>query len=161
MSVRITLQQAAALASVTERHLRRLAAEGKGPPGRADDGTFAAEAVGEWLRGRHLADVGVSEDGRGFDFQAERARREHYEASLAQLELAARQRSMIRRDVAEQWWATVTSMVKTNLLGVHARIGAQFGHNEFVCLHVVPEIEVEVHRSLSDLSEAIPEFPGD
>jgi phage terminase Nu1 subunit (DNA packaging protein) len=101
MSVPLTQEQAADLAGISVRHLRRLEKESNPPPREAAGG-YSPRDYGDWLRSRALASVSIGEDGTGYSYEAERARLTHEQADKTALENAEMRADMVRMTIVEQ-----------------------------------------------------------
>jgi hypothetical protein len=102
----LTQEQAAALADVTPRHLRRLTAEGKGPSPSAA-GEYEPRAFGAWLRSR------TSDD---------KSRLLRAQAAMAELDLAERRGETITVDVMVPYMAAIYTRTRARLLALPSAV---------------------------------------
>ena len=157
MAVRtLTINEAAILAGVTERHMYRLADPSvpNGPPRRAD-GAFALDAFGTWLRGR-ADDAGLKQER---DIQA--ARKDAALAEKTELENAVRRGELCEASEVVAGWQTVLSRVRSRILRVpHITAPLVVGEPD---IHTIREtIDSAVRDALTELSApAAPEELAD
>lgn len=96
----VTIAQAADLACVTERHLRRLIAAGTGPARRAD-GDLDCLVLGQWLARRNGG------DGERLDVEQERARLARQQRLESEQRVRVRTAELVDRTVVERYVITV------------------------------------------------------
>ena len=116
-------EQAAELAGLTVRHLRRLDKEDNPPP-RTASGTYPCTEFGAWLRQRALRGVSIGDDGTVYNYEAERARLTHEQADKTALENAELRGDLARMSVVEQWWSELGAAMRGKLVAIPSRLAA-------------------------------------
>ena len=104
----VTIAQAADLACITERHLRRLIAAGTGPARRAD-GDLDCLVLGQWLARRNGG------DGERLDAEQERARLARQQRLESELRTRMRSAELIPADLAVRHGAALAQAMVHNL----------------------------------------------
>jgi phage terminase Nu1 subunit (DNA packaging protein) len=120
----ITQAQAAEIVGVTSRRLRQLESEDAAPP-RGSDGTYPATEFGKWIRARLMSELGVANDGKAYDYEAERARLTKAQADKTELEVAELRADLVRGAIVEQHWQAMVSAMRAKLVGLPSKIAPQ------------------------------------
>lgn len=123
MSAPLTQEQAAELAGLTVRHLRRLDRESNPPP-RESSGGYPAAEFGVWLKSRALSGVSVGDDGTVYNYEAERARLTHEQANKVSLEVAELRGELVRASEVGPYWSDMVASMRGKLVGVPSRLAA-------------------------------------
>ena len=146
----LSIQQAAAAADMTDRHLRRLCKAGDGPP-QSPDGRFPAREFGAWQRAREKAKYITSPGGIRLDPVAERARLHQAQADHAELELAElRGKSVLSEHVLE-YWAGMVAAVRAKFLALPSKIAVRVAAPGKVA-EVEAQIRELIYEALSELA---------
>lgn len=112
-------RQAADLTGVSVRRIQQLAHDADAPP-RDGDG-YPCKAFGEWLKRRAVAGMGVTDDGRVYNYDAERARLTHHQANKTALEEQVLQGSLITAEEVESVWSSMIGAFRARMLSVPGR----------------------------------------
>ena len=146
----------AALAGLTTRRIRHLESEGSAPD-RLPDGSYSCEAVGKWLRDRILSELGVANDGKAYDYEAERARLTKAQADRTELEVRELRAELVRMPVVEQHWQSMVASARARLLALPSRIAAQIAGPDRL-QQVQDKAQALVYEALAELAgDAVPE----
>lgn len=155
MSVPLTQEQAAELADLSVRHLRRLEKESNPPP-RETAGGYSPRDYGDWLRSRALAGVSIGEDGTAYNYEAERARLTHEQADKTALENAELRADMVRMSIVEQYWASMGAALRSKLISIPNRLGALLP-DPVLRVKFTGQAETLIFEALGELQEdAVP-----
>jgi hypothetical protein len=155
MSAPLTQEQAAELAGLTVRHLRRLDREDNPPP-RESSGGYPARDYGEWLKSRALAGVTVADDGTVYVYEAERARLTHEQANKTALENAELRADMVRMTVVESYWASLGAACRAKLVSVPSKLGALVA-DASARVKFIGQAEALIYDALAEIqSDAVP-----
>ena len=142
---------AAALAGVTTRRLQQLDKAGDGPP-RATSGRYPAEELGQWLRQRIASTFGVANDGKAYDYEAERARLTKAQADKTELEARELNGELVRVEEVSMLWAQSAGAMRARLLSLPSKVAprarAAVSDEEAAAL-----VEIEVLEALQELSD--------
>ena len=122
--MKIDQEQAAALVGLTTRRLRQLDKAGEGAA-RDPDGSYPADIFGRWIRERIIADLGVTHDGKRYDYEAERARLTKAQADKTELEVTELRGQLIRVPAVESHWQSMVASMRARLLSLPSKIASQ------------------------------------
>ena len=145
----ITQELAAQIAGFTTRHLRRITKEPDSPP-QNPDGSYPAAEFGKWLKRRHIAGLGVANDGTVYDFGAERARLTHHQANVERLKELQLRGELIHRDVVAAYWQAVAGAIRSRLLALPGKI-AHVALAAKTLAEVDDAAKLQVYEALSEL----------
>lgn len=123
MSAPLTQEQAAELAGLTVRHLRRLDRESNPPP-RESSGGYPAAEYGAWLKARALSGVSVGDDGTIYNYEAERARLTHEQANKVALEVAELRGELVRSSEVGPYWSDMVASMRGKLVALPSKLSA-------------------------------------
>lgn len=146
----LTQEQAAEVVGLTARRLRQLADEGNGPAQTAG-GQYEAREIGRWFRERLMSELGVAEDGKVYDYEAERARLTKAQADKTELEAAELAGHLVRVEDVETEWSRMLGSVRARLLSLPTKAAprARVAVNDEEAAAL---IEAEVVEALQELS---------
>jgi len=151
----ITQEQAAAIVGLSSRRLRQLSNEGD-PPQLDEFGQFPPESFGQWLRRRITSDLGVSNDGKVYDLNIERARLTKAQADKTELEVKEIRGEVIRLPLIEQHWQSMVASMRAKLLSLPTKAAAQTATPEKL-QQVTDILQALVYEALSEIAgDAIP-----
>jgi hypothetical protein len=151
MSAPLTQEQAAELAGLTVRHLRRLDRESNPPP-RESSGGYPAAEYGAWLKSRALSGVSVGDDGTVYNYEAERARLTHEQANKAGLEVAELRGELVRSSEVGPYWADMVSSMRAKLVGTPPKIAALIA-DPIARAKVQAQSEAFVYEALAEIEK--------
>ena len=152
MTETLTQSQAAEVAGLTTRRLQQLDKDGSGPPRMSGGGYFAAD-LGRWLKDRLLSELGVANDGKAYDYEAERARLTKAQADKTELEVAELRAELVRAPLIEQHWQAMVAAMRAKVVAIPSKVAPQVaGPDE---LNRVQELMQAV------VFEALAEIAGD
>jgi phage terminase Nu1 subunit (DNA packaging protein) len=151
----LTQDQAAALRGVTTRRMRQLDGEENAPP-RDDEGRYPAAEFGAWLRDHWMAEAGVANDGKSYDYNAERARLTKAQADKTELEVREIRGEVVRMPVVELHWTAMVSSMRAKLLALPSKLAAAIAPPEKLQL-TMDTSQALVHEALAEIAgDAIP-----
>ena len=149
----IPQKTAADLLGVTPRRLRQIEAEQPdNPPPRDEQGQYPARQYGEWLRQQWRASVGFADDGRVFDYDAERARLTHHQANAAAQEDQRKRGELIPADQVAQYWGDIVSNARSRLLSLPSRIAGVCARKDQSTIEA--EARAIIHEVMAELAAA-------
>lgn len=119
----LTQPQAAALLGVTTRRIRQRSQEDNPPP-QDKDGRYPCDAFGKWLIEDFRRNIGVGNNGKAYDYNAERARMTHHQANSAALDEQAKQRILIPADQVRLAWSDMVASARAKLLALPSRLAS-------------------------------------
>lgn len=151
MSVPLTQEQAAELAGLTVRHLRRLERESNPPP-RESSGGYPASEYGAWLKSRALSGVTIGDDGTVYNYEAERARLTHEQANKAELEVAELRGELVRSSEVGPYWADMVASMRSKLIGTPPNIAALIA-DPVARAKVQAQAESLVYQALAEIEK--------
>jgi phage terminase Nu1 subunit (DNA packaging protein) len=151
MSVRlITREDAAVIAGMSSRHLKRLDGEMDPPPWTGNG--YDCAKFGDWMRRRWRRESGVTSDGVVYDYETERARLTKAQADKTELEARELHGEMVRVDEVVEAWARMLGALRARMLALPSKAGprarAAAGDEQ-----AAEEIEAEVLEALEELSD--------
>lgn len=120
----LTQEQVAEILSVTTRRVRQLEEE-ENAPHRSADGKYPCKEFGEWQRRRILSELGVADNGKAYDYNAEKARLTKAQADKTELEVKEIQGEVIRLPLVEKHWQAMISSMRAKLLSLPTKAAAQ------------------------------------
>lgn len=151
MSAPLTQEQAAELAGLTVRHLRRLDRESNPPP-RESSGGYPAAEYGAWLKSRALSSVSVGDDGTVYNYEAERARLTHEQANKVALEVAELRGELVRSSEVGPYWSDMVASMRSKLIGTPPNIAALIA-DPVVRVKVQAQAESLVYQALAEIEK--------
>jgi phage terminase Nu1 subunit (DNA packaging protein) len=154
----ITQDQVAGILGVTSRRVRQLDKEAYPPP-RLPNGTYPCPEFGAWLLEKWRRGTGISEDGKAFDYNAERARLTHHQANTAALDEEVKRRTLLPADEVKTYWQSLFANSRAKLLALPSRLAS-------VCAGgSAAEVETQsrqiIHEALRELAEGGDGVPRD
>lgn len=152
----LTQEQAAALRGVTARRLRQLDNE-ENPPPKDGRGQYPAEDFGQWLRAHWLSEAGVANDGKAYDYNAERARLTKAQADKTELEVRELRGEMARVPVIVQHWQSMVASMRAKLLSLPGKLAAAVAPPEKL-QEANEKGQALVHEALAEIAnDALPD----
>ena len=151
MSVPLTQEQAAELAGLTVRHLRRLDRESNPPP-RESSGGYPAAEYGAWLKSRALSGVSVGDDGTVYNYEAERARLTHEQANKVSLEVAELRGELVRASEVGPYWDDMVSSMRAKLVGMPPKLAAMIA-DAIARAKFQSQAEAAVYEALAEIEK--------
>lgn len=152
----LTQDQAAALRGVTARRLRQLDGE-ESPPPKDGNGQYPAEEYGRWLRAHWVGECGVANDGKSYDYNAERARLTKAQADKTELEVKEMRGEIARVPVIVQHWQQMVSSMRAKLLSLPSKLAAAIAPPEKM-QEATDRSQALVHEALAEIAnDAIPD----
>lgn len=122
--------QAAVVAGISERHFRRMLADGNGPP-QAPNGTLPPGPFRDWLRARFAEEFGVGVDGQApASLEAEKTRLTRAQADKTELEVAELAGDLCRTDEVTTAWGDKNAAARAKFLGFPAKIAQRIAPPE-------------------------------
>lgn len=149
----ISIAQFAAIAGLSVRRLQQMEAASELVT-RTPQGGYDPAAVGAWLRARIAADFGVTQDGRVYNFEAERARKAFHDADLAEMEAAEKRGELIRADDVLKQWTDVLASVRAKLLALPTKLAARTAPPDRLTV-VEAEARKIVHEALTEMASGM------
>jgi phage terminase Nu1 subunit (DNA packaging protein) len=147
----LTIAQFAAIAGLSVRRLQQLEASSE-LVSRTPSGGYDPAAVGGWLRARIAADYGITQDGRVYNFEAERARKAFHDADLAEMEAAEKRGDLIPAADVQREWTDVLARIRGKLLSLPTKLAARTASPDRLTA-VEAEARRIVHEALTEMSE--------
>lgn len=152
----LTQAQVADVAGLTTRRLRQLESEDSGPP-RLSKGGYSAHEFGQWLRARIVGDCGVANDGKAYDYDAERARLTKAQADKTELEVAELRAELVRVPLVETHWQAMIAAMRARLVGLPSKIAPQVAGPDDLT-RVQDMIQAGVYEALAEIAgDAFPD----
>ena len=156
MTETLTQSQAAEVAGLTTRRLQQLDKDGSGPPRMSGGGYFAAD-LGRWLKDRLLSELGVANDGKAYDYEAERARLTKAQADKTELEVAELRAELIPATKIETHWQAMIAAMRARLVGLPSKIAPQVAGPDDLT-RVQDMIQAGVYEALAEIAgDAFPD----
>jgi phage terminase Nu1 subunit (DNA packaging protein) len=151
MALSLRQEIAAALQGVTSRRLRQMDHEPTPPP-RAEDGTYPVKAFGEWMRTRAVESFGVSNDGRVYDYSAERARLTKAQADKTELEVAELRGELISTPKALIQVEAMVAAMRAKLLSLPTKVAAKIATTPEAMGEAQEAIRAEIYEALEEIA---------
>ena len=150
MTETLTQSQAAEVAGLTTRRLQQLDKDGSGPPRMSGGGYFAAD-LGRWLKDRLLSELGVANDGKAYDYEAERARLTKAQADKTELEVAELRGELVRAPVIGLHWQAMVAAMRAKLLSLPSKVAPQVAGPDSLS-RTQELIQASVHEALAEIA---------
>ena len=155
----LQLQQCAELIGVSLRRVQQMTETGDLPKDASHGGIDCAWFA-KWLKDRHARDFGVTDDGKIYNFEAERARKMKHDADVAEMESGVMRGELIRAEDVERTWAGIIASARTRILALPP---------ELAMLVAAPDKRVEVQAiaqrivdaALTELADGSQEMESD
>lgn len=126
---------------------------GSGNPGRMAPGGGDPGAAGQSIIAGRLADADGSTEPGSDNYWNSRSRREAAEAELAEIELAEKNREVIRVKAVETVWSQALGATREHLLQVRARLAPLLA-NESDPFKIEQLLDLEHNQALQHLASA-------
>lgn len=147
----LTTGQVAALSGLTVRHVNLLVSEGKGPS-RVDGKGYDPQQVGAWLKARIAAEYGITNDGKVYDFDAERARKMKHDADIAEMEAQQLRGDLVKASDVEKQWTSTLAGVRARMLALPSKLAAQTAPPDRLA-QVQAVAQRIVHEALTEIAD--------
>lgn len=141
----LQLQQCAELAGVSLRRIQQMIAEGELPKDAGHGAGMDTVWFAKWLKDRHARDFGVTDDGKVYNFEAERARKMKHDADVAEMEAGVMRGELIRAEDVERAWAGIIASARTRILALPP---------ELAMMTAAPDRRVEVQAIAQRIVDA-------
>lgn len=149
--------QAAEVAGLTAQGLQKIQKTQSDAPQRTAEGGYPCLEFGEWLRRRIASQYGVADDGRSYDYDAERARLTKAQADKTELEAAELAGEIVRVEQVIATWSKLAGAMRARLLAMPSKIAPVVRVTE-TDEEASATIEREVLEALEELSsDGLPE----
>lgn len=123
--------QAAQLLDVDERSMQRAQARSDDPlpiyrPGkRGQSHEYLPSDLVKWKVRQELRKLSVDDDGKVYDYDAERARLTHHQANKTALEEDTLKGALIPADMVKETWATLVMSFRAKMIGLPNKAAPQ------------------------------------
>jgi phage terminase Nu1 subunit (DNA packaging protein) len=151
MPAALSQDQAAEIAGITTRRLQQLDKADEGPD-RTASGGYIPAALGKWIRERILADLGVANDGKAYDYEAERARLTKAQADKTELEVAELRGELISTPKALVQIESMVAAMRSKLLSMPTKVAAKLATTPNELVKAQEAVRVEVNEALSEIA---------
>lgn len=141
---------AAGMLGVSGRRVAQIVRDGEGPPQSAD-GRFPPAEFGVWFRARVKRELGISDDGEAYDFQAERGRLTKYQADKTKLETEELRGDLIRSADVDEAWSAKAIEWRAKLLPFPSKIAQRIAPPERIA-EVQAAAQAVVYEILNDIA---------
>jgi len=148
----LTQREAAEVAGLSRRHLRRLDTSDDPPP-RDGEGRYPPREFGRWLQRRIVSESGT------LDLDAERARLAKEQADKIAMENARRREILVDSERVREWWRAIVTTARKRLLVIPKRVAPNvMGAASLPAVRDV--LETEIYAALNELSGTVPDDSG-
>lgn len=158
MTVEVNKQQVCEMLGVTTRTVDSYMARDEDPlpvHNRAKAGSrtghvYCAAEVLKWAVRAKIRELGVTQDGKVFDFEAERARKTHHEANLAALSEREKLGELLPAETVLKVWCDRSSAFRNKMLSLPTRLAHQL-----TLMDNIAEIESFLRTACSEALEEL------
>lgn len=119
----ISGEQLAAMLGVGMRRFYQIRSDDPNIPKSGN--IYDCHEIGKWLRNRAIAELGVTQTGEVYDYDAEKARLTFHQANIQQLEESIRRKDVIPADQVKEHWASLVSNARAKLMSLPGKIAVR------------------------------------